>query len=263
MCPTCIVPYPKDDSVAILRMNFRPVNAFNSRMLAALLEALDSVERDPRYKVLVLTSGIPRVFSAGLDLKEMYQTTEERHRLFWTLLQKMFIRFYTSPLVTISLINGECPAAGCLISMACDHRLMLRGHRIGLNETRLGIVAPWWFIAPFKTLVGQREAEKHLQLGTMLSADNALQLGLVDAVAETEPELYDHVNDIVTEWTKVHQNARSKTKHLMRQELADRLSKDAEDDWRATWNHVSSESVQKSLGSCIAILSQKGTRAKL
>lgn len=196
------------------------------------------------------------MFCAGLDIREMYKTTRERHHRFWTSLQRLFMNLYMSRLVTIALINGECPAAGCLLSTACDHRLMISAHRIGLNETRLGIVAPWWFTVPYRNLVGHRQAERHLQLGSMLRAKDALALGLVDTVEDTLGQLQEHVDRIVKEWIQVPSEARKHTKHMLRQELVERLRNESEQDWQRTWALVSSDAVQKMLGQYMASLAR-------
>lgn len=256
--------YSSDSRVAILRMAAPPVNVLSTDMILAILDAIRSIENNPQYKVLVLTSGLLGVFTAGLDIREMYNTTREKHRHFWTSLQQLFSALYISPLITIALINGECPAAGCLLATACDHRLMQSAYRIGLNETRLGISAPWWFIVPFKNLIGHRQTEKHLQLGTLLRAEDALSLGLVDSVADTQEQLFEQVDQIVHEWVKVPAQARAQTKLALRQDLVQKLQKEAEQDWEQTWAFVSSDAVQSMLRHYLSSLAKsRGQRSKL
>ena len=69
------------------------------------------------------------------------------------------------------------------MSLCCDYRVM-QGPKftIGLNETLLGIVAPFWFKDTMLNTVGQRQTELALQLGTLFTADQALSIGLVDKV---------------------------------------------------------------------------------
>merc|ERR1712146_255250 len=79
-------------------------------------------------------------------------------------------------------ITGHSPAGGCLVSLCADERVMANDgkFRIGLNETQLGIVAPSWFVDSFVMALGQRRAERNLQLGRMLDVEQALTEGLVD-----------------------------------------------------------------------------------
>lgn len=117
----------------------------------------------------------PKVFSAGLDIMEMYGKSPERCGVFWKAVQEMWLKLYSSNMVTVAAINvrinptclshfaclsntwskcpacfsspqGSSPAGGCLMSLTCDYRIMADNPRysIGLNETQLGIVAPFW-----------------------------------------------------------------------------------------------------------------------
>ena len=79
-----------------------------------------------------------------------------------------------------------------MLAMTCDWRVMATGDAtsqkpftIGLNETKLGIAAPFWFADTFISVVGQRQADIMLQTGALISAQEAHRVGLVDeAVAQ-------------------------------------------------------------------------------
>lgn len=128
------------------------------------------------FLLLVSLQGQPKVFSAGLDILEMYGKSPERCGEFWKAVQEMWLKLYSSNMVTIAAVNvcttrpptyqhtrlhlqpnttslssfcppqGSSPAGGCLIALTCDYRIMADNPRygIGLNETQLGIVAPFW-----------------------------------------------------------------------------------------------------------------------
>ena len=83
----------------------------------------------------------------------------ERLEAFWTALQQVFLDLYSLPVPTAAAINGPAPAGGCLLSSCCDYRVMTNAPKavIGLNETALGIVAPWWFQSAFERVIGQRQ----------------------------------------------------------------------------------------------------------
>jgi 3,2-trans-enoyl-CoA isomerase len=80
---------------------------------------------------------------------EMYKPKEERLRQFWTALQDVWLKLYGSSFPTAAAITGHSPAGGCLLALSCEYRVMLPNFTIGLNETKLGIVAPSWFMARF------------------------------------------------------------------------------------------------------------------
>lgn len=72
--------------------------------------------------------------------------------------------------------QGHSPAGGCLLAVSCEHRVMCPNFTIGLNETRLGIVAPQFFVDSLQNTVSNRVAEKALTLGTLFKTDEALQV---------------------------------------------------------------------------------------
>ncbi len=58
------------------------------------------------------------------------------------------------------ILQGASPAGGCLLALSCEYRVLVKGdHTIGLNETKLGIVAPKWFQDPMIATIGYRQAE--------------------------------------------------------------------------------------------------------
>lgn len=74
-----------------------------------------------------------------------------------------------------------------MISLCCDYRVMASGNfRIGLNESQIGIVAPFWFVDLYCRTIGERHSERLLQLGAMISPEEALEIGMVDEVAEAD-----------------------------------------------------------------------------
>ena len=83
--------------------------------------------------------------------------------------------------------------------MACstDYRIMIDHPKfqIGLNETQLGFAAPNWLCWLYQDIIGKRQGELHLQLGTLFDAQEANKLGLVDKVVKDETELAQEVQN--------------------------------------------------------------------
>ena len=128
----------RDKGYLILRLNKGPVNSLNLEFLTALTIQLDKIEQDTAVKGVILTSNCPNIFSAGLDILEMYNSQPERIRQFWSALQDFWMKLYGSSKIFVAAINGHAPAGGCLMSISCDYRVMATGpYRIGLNETLL------------------------------------------------------------------------------------------------------------------------------
>jgi len=127
---------------------------------------------------------LPGVFSAGLDIMEMYQAEPERLELLWVGVQNLWEKLYGSEKIYIAAMNGHSLALGCLISMACDYRIMASesNFRTGLTANLLGITPPSWIMDTMKNTIGHRQAELALQLGKTFSPEEALRVKLVDQI---------------------------------------------------------------------------------
>lgn len=129
--------------------------------------------------------------------------------------------------------------------MTCDYRIMSEGkHTIGLNETQLGIVAPFWFIDTFKNTIGHRKAEQLLALGTLLVPDEAYRVGLIDEVVPADKVLERSTNELMR-WISIPNQARIITKQRIRQEYIDKLLHKQSEDREEFIAYVTSNSVQK------------------
>ncbi|GMF17416.1 unnamed protein product [Phytophthora lilii] len=134
---------------------------------------------------------------------EMYQPQPAKITKFWTSLQDLYLRLYTTRLAAVAAIEGHSPAGGCLLAMCCDYRIMTSGKpMIGLNETQLGIVAPTWFRDTFVNTIGHREAEKMLGLGLQVDATKAKAIGLVDEAVALE-EVFPRAEAAIGKWLAI------------------------------------------------------------
>lgn len=234
--------------VAVLELNRAPVNSLNLEYLQELESTIGSLEENKAIKGMIITSALPNMFSAGLDIMEMYQGKEERLRLFWGALQDFWLRLYGSRLATVAAINGQSPAGGCLIALSCDYRIMAQGKFvIGLNETLLGLVAPFWFANSMKLTAGHRETEKAIQLGKLYTCEEALKVGIVDELVPPE-QLLDQANQELSKWIKIPAFARHNSKLLMRQASLDELRSKKEADINTFVQFVTTSPVQKAIG---------------
>jgi 3,2-trans-enoyl-CoA isomerase len=237
-----------DNDVAILKMNRAPANGLNLDLLTQLDKSLENLENDPNTRGLIITSTLPKIFTAGLDLHELYNPKKDRFNEFWTALQNFWMRLYMSPLATVACINGHSPAGGCLIAMSCDARIMASGkYTIGLNETLLNMIPPFWFVDIMANTIGHRQAEKALQLGTLFTPDEALRIGLVDQLAD-EATILDSAKQTVTKWLKIPDHARQTTKTLTRRQTVDKLANRRDQDVEMVFEYLNRDSIQKSIG---------------
>jgi Delta3-Delta2-enoyl-CoA isomerase len=148
------------------------------------------------------------------------------------------------------------------LACACDYRIMAKGpYKIGLNETLLGITAPFWLRDLYINTIGYREAEKALQLGKMYTSDEALTINLVDELAEPA-NLMSQAEKQMQAWLKIPSVARELTKSSMRRDRLSKLLVHKEADIEALVEISSKDFVQKSLKTYLESLkkSKKSTR---
>jgi 3,2-trans-enoyl-CoA isomerase len=212
--------------IAVVSLAKKPVNSLNYDLLKELNDTIASLEADRSVRAMILTSSIPRIYSAGLDITEMYNPKPGRIEDFWTQLQKAWMNIYGTRLATAAAINGQTLAGGCLFAMACDYRVMAEGnYGIGLNETKLGIVAPSWFIDTMVNTIGQRVSDRMLQTGALIPSSEALKVGLVDELAPEGEVINRAKKELVTNWLTIPDQARYFTKLALRKQTIEKLAK--------------------------------------
>ncbi|KAG9476848.1 hypothetical protein GDO78_002308 [Eleutherodactylus coqui] len=241
-----------------MKMKNPPVNRLSLDFLTEFSIGLEKLEIDRVCRGIILTSASPGIFSAGLDITEMVGKSAEHYTAFWRAVQEMWLKLYGSNMVTIAAINGSSPAGGCLLALCSDYRIMADNpaYAIGLNETQLGIVAPFWFKDTMINTVGNRVTEQSLQLGQMYPSPDALKIGLVDQLVP-EDKIQSTAAAIMTKWLTVPDHARQLTKSVMRKTTIDKLVKQREADINNFVSFITRDSIQKSLQVYMERLKQK------
>ncbi|XP_041813152.1 enoyl-CoA delta isomerase 1, mitochondrial [Chelmon rostratus] len=256
--PKIKVDFNQSTGVALMCMQSPPVNSLSLDFLTEFSIAVEKLEMDKTCRGLIVTSSQPKVFSAGLDIMEMYRKSPEHCGEFWKAVQEMWLKLYSSNMVTIAAINGSSPAGGCLMSLACDYRIMADNPRytIGLNETQLGIVAPFWFKDTMMNTVGHRTTEIALELGLLYKPSDALTVGLVDQLVP-EDQVLTTATQTMTKWLAIPDHARQITKSMMRKPTIDKLTSNREADIQNFVSFITKESIQKSLGMYLEMLKKR------
>ncbi|XP_072043762.1 enoyl-CoA delta isomerase 1, mitochondrial-like isoform X2 [Amphiura filiformis] len=233
--------------VAWIKLNRPPVNSFSKQMLADIATSVNTIENDPTYRGIILSSSIPGIFSSGLDITEMYQKTPDYYADFWHNVQELWLRLYGSSLPVIAAINGHSPAGGCLMVLGCDYRIMATGkYIIGLNEVAVGVV-PEILACTVLNLLNHRQTEKVLQLGTLFSVEDAVEAGLVDQSVSPE-NLEETARNEIAKWLKIPDHARSLSKQMMRSKAIETVLKDRQKDIDDFVNMVSQPAIQNTIG---------------
>ncbi|XP_007648327.1 enoyl-CoA delta isomerase 1, mitochondrial isoform X1 [Cricetulus griseus] len=249
-----------EDAAGIAVMKFKnpPVNSLSLEFLTEFVISLEKLENEKTFRGVILTSDLPGIFSAGLDLREMYGRNPAHYAEFWKAVQELWLRLYMSKLMLVSAINGASPAGGCLIALTSDYRIMADNpkYTIGLNESLLGIVAPFWLKDTFVNTIGHRAAERALQLGMLFPPAEALKVGVVDEVVP-EDQIHSKARSVMAQWLAIPDHSRQLTKSMMRKATADNLIKQREADIQNFVSFISRDSIQKSLHVYLEKLKQK------
>lgn len=245
--------------VATLTLQRPPVNSLNLDLLREVSSSLTEVEK-ARCRGLILTSNADTVFSAGLDILEVYKPKEDRLKNFWKTLQDTWIKLYGFPYPTVAVINGHAPAGGCLLAISCEYRVMSKNYTIGLNETQLGLIAPKWFIASLRNVVGQRQSEMALTMGRLFKTDEALSIGLIDEVVENKEEGIAKAEKFLSNFKNIAPEVRSITKQYVRGDTIESMIKDRENDLNIFVQYAQNPKVQNYLERYMESLKTKSSK---
>jgi enoyl-CoA hydratase/carnithine racemase len=184
---TGLVQHTTHGDVHELRLDRAPVNALNPALCSDIENAVGKALA-LGARAIVLAGG-PKVFSAGLDVPYLLSLGDDRKAL--TLAWEQFFAaartIARSPVPIVAAIAGHAPAGGCVLALCCDYRVMASGpFRIGLNETRVGLVAPEGIFQLLRRVVGPHRAERLLVSGDLVESQHALEIGLVDELTEID-----------------------------------------------------------------------------
>lgn len=171
------------DDVALLTIN-RPkaLNALHSSVLLELQEAFAVLSQNDAVKAVVLTGSGEKAFVAGADIAEMTEFSAQQALAFARTGQKLinFIGQMAKPV--IAAVNGFALGGGMELALACDFIYASETARMGLPEVTLGIMPGFGGTQKFARLIGRSRANELVFTGKILTAAEARQWGIVNAV---------------------------------------------------------------------------------
>lgn len=174
------------DGVATITMGRPPVNAMSRRFMHDFAAALDRAGADRSVRVILVTSGLPAMWSAGADIRELVGLDATGCATFIALGHDVFGRFGALPKPVVAAVNGVCVGGGLELAMACDIRIAARSARFGQPEVNLGVVSGWGGTQRLPRLLGKSRGLAMLMLGEPITAGEALAAGLVTRVVPDE-----------------------------------------------------------------------------
>ena len=177
--------YEVEGHVAILTID-RPdaLNALSSEVLFELGMALELAESDSEVRALIVT-GSGKAFVAGADIKALRDLSDGFAGREAALAgQDVMNTLAAMPFPTIAAINGYALGGGLELALAADLRVAAPQAKLGLPEVGLGLIPGYGGTQRLPRLIGQGRALDLILTGRHVAAEEALQLGLVNRVAD-------------------------------------------------------------------------------
>lgn len=205
----------KDGLLSIVLNRPDKRNALNNDMVDALHELLDKAAVDEEIDIILLT-GAGKVFCSGADLSYLKKIKENSYNenladSKW--LSELYLKLYNFPKPTIASVHGAAVAGGCGLATVCDFVIAETETLFGYPEVKIGFIPA--IVSEFLIeQIGQRNARYLLMSGAIISAEKALQLGMINNVVKRE-ELAHETENLITSLTKNALVAMQQTKHLI------------------------------------------------
>lgn len=159
----------------------KSLNALNSSVLAELDTFLSAIDTNAT-RVLIITGDGEKSFVAGADISEMSGLNEKEGFDFGKRGADVFRKIETLPIPVIAAVNGFALGGGCELAMACDIRIASSNAKFGQPEVGLGIIPGFSGTCRLARIVGMGIAKEMIYTGRAIRADEALRIGLVNAV---------------------------------------------------------------------------------
>ena len=178
--------YEKRDGIAFITLN-RPkvMNALNTGTFLELREAFVDAREDAGVRVLILTGAGEKAFVAGADISGLVKQNAAGGKELALLGQSVMHLLETMGKPSIAAINGFALGGGCELAMACTIRLASKAAKLGQPEAKLGLLPGYGGTQRLSRLVGKGMAHELCLTADIISAEEALRIGLVNHVYET------------------------------------------------------------------------------
>jgi enoyl-CoA hydratase/carnithine racemase len=204
-------------NVREIRLARPPANALSVDLTDKLIQALEDAGEESGA---VVVSGLPGMFSAGLDVPQLMQFERSDMSRFWQVFLRLLKTIAHMPVPIAFAMTGHAPAGGIVMAIFGDYRIMPRGSfKTGMNEVQVGLAVSAPIHRALVRTVGPHTAERLLVAGELMESEKALQIGLVDELAD-DPE---QVVERAIAWCEQHlalpQLALTTTREMARADL--------------------------------------------
>ena len=173
------VDFEKRGNIGLILVDNPPVNAISRAVRAGIIDRVIQVQEDPTIKATVL-SARGRTFMAGADIKEFGQPPQEPG------LPAVLEALDHTPKITVAAMFGTAYGGGLELAQVCHYRIALKGALLGQPEVKLGLIPGAGGTQRLPRLVGLKKALDMIVSGRPIGAEEALEAGLIDRLAEED-----------------------------------------------------------------------------
>lgn len=177
---TAVVQTTREAGVALIQVDNPPVNALGHAVRAGLLDAFTKAEQDDQVQLIVLYCA-GKTFIAGADIREFGQPAQA------PILQELTLAIENGSKPSLAVLHGSVLGGGLEVALGCHYRIAHIATRLGMPETRLGLLPGGGGTQRLPRLVGVAPALEMIITGEPIEASQAQGLGLVDALFDDEP----------------------------------------------------------------------------
>ena len=175
--------YSTKNHIAYITIDRQSVrNALNTAVMDELRRAFAAAKDDAEVRVVILTGAGEKAFVAGADINELAQLSPVAAKEFTHRGQSVVDAIENLGKPVIACINGFALGGGCELALACTMRLASDNAKLGQPEVKLGLIPGYGGTQRLPRLVGKGVAQQLVLTGEMISAAEALRIGLVNEV---------------------------------------------------------------------------------
>jgi methylglutaconyl-CoA hydratase len=183
-----LVEYHVKNRIGTITLN-RPEkrNALSHELVAEMRDAFANAERDDHVKVIILKAN-GEAFCAGADLgylQQLQKFSYEQNLQDSNHLKELFFKIYTHPKVVIAQVQGHALAGGCGLATVCDFAYSVPQAKFGYTEVKIGFI-PAIVTVFLLRKIGEARSKELLLGGDLVTADQAVQIGLINKVVAPE-----------------------------------------------------------------------------
>jgi len=180
------VKYKVQEGIAYVTVNNpRKMNVLDFDVYDGLISSFEGIEEDDQVRVAILTGEGEKAFICGQDISTFNIKTVRDGKRLLRVVTKLFTRLESMNKPVIAAVNGLALGGGTEITLACDMVVASEKARFGLPESGIGVV-PIWGVIRLAHTVGRSKAKELMMTGDIISAKEAMEIGLVNKVVPQE-----------------------------------------------------------------------------